>query len=240
MHFFLLIVGLLLPVSIRGAALSQEALPSGARIGVLLSTFDPITSYHEEVITAALATQDLDYILVVPTDFTPQKPNRTTMDHRQNMLNLHFAKNPRVLTAQAYQNGFPQSRNLIKELAQSPKGFEIVGVALHNDVADGFFKQKIINFLSPVKKWMIGTPANTDRPMTELAKKPARSFIVEHPKSSSIVSRTLKNNNSFFEEESPHELPISPEVESYIRTNRLYFKASKGCRNILIDIWRSL
>lgn len=229
----------LLAAPLQSAMLNSTDLNS-KRVGIMISTFDPLTTYHEDIIEHALASGKLDYLVVIPTDFTPHKPRRETMNHRQNMLKLTYKDHGQVLVTDPYQFHFPQSRSLTEELKKKFPKIETTGVVLFEDMKGSDFKRGIASFLTPTQSWLVLTPedADTSKFPKKIGSAPVEFTAAEHPQSSSKARKFLKGNLPFYEGSlTPNleELPVNESVRNYIRSHKLYLKKASACA-MAIDI----
>ncbi len=80
------------------AALTQRGAESGARLGILGGTFDPIHHGHLVAAVEAWYQLRLDKVLVAPAGIPPHKPNRPISPtcHRLRMLEMAIAGRPHL------------------------------------------------------------------------------------------------------------------------------------------------
>ena len=80
------------------AALTQRGAESGARLGILGGTFDPIHHGHLVAAVEAWYQLRLDKVLFVPAGIPPHKPNRPISPtcHRLRMLEMAIAGRPHL------------------------------------------------------------------------------------------------------------------------------------------------
>lgn len=230
--------------NVYGALLGQMEFPEGSRIGFFVSTFDPLTPDHERLIADALASGEIDYLVVIPTDFTPHKLARESMHHRQEMLKTVYRDDPRVVVTESnYGYAFPQSRNAVKWVrAQNPSA-STVGVVLLEDMREAPLKRRMARWLTPVGKWLVLSPPEPDLwgfPERAFGNRQISFATSISPRSSSAARRFLLGNEAFFKGRSakPEELALSLPVQRYIRRNRLYFAKPSRCE-MLSDFVRS-
>ena len=83
---FFAIVGLIMALPIMSKPFKDANIGHENRIGVMIATFDPITREHDSIIKSALARGGIDYLVVIPNDFTFHKPRASRTDFRMDIL----------------------------------------------------------------------------------------------------------------------------------------------------------
>ena len=63
------------------------------KLGIYTVTFDQPHMSHQEIVNTILNNKLVDEIYVVPDDKTPFKPNKSSIVHRMNMVNILFKEN---------------------------------------------------------------------------------------------------------------------------------------------------
>jgi len=66
------------------------------KLGIYTGTFDPPHMAHQAIVDTILLNDLVDEIYVVPDDKTPFKPNKSSIDHRMNMVKILFKDNKKV------------------------------------------------------------------------------------------------------------------------------------------------
>lgn len=231
--------------NVYGAMFERLEIPADARVGFFVSTFDPITHDNERVIADALKSGEIDYLFVIPTDFTPHKLARQSMYHRQEMLKVLYGAHPKVVVTESnYRYGFPQSRNIVEKVKALNLTVSTVGVVLQGDMSGSWIKRRIARWLTPVERWLVLSPF--EEGVGELSSygfggRPLSYVKSISPRSSSRARRFLLGNESFFsgKSASQEELAVSLPVQRYIRRHRLYFAQASRCE-IFSDFERSI
>lgn len=217
-----------------------------ARIGVMLATFDPITLEHDSIIKSALAIGNIDYLVVIPNDFTFHKPKASRTDFRMDILAHTYAADENILTLDPYGYGFPQSRGLIKYIRDHHCTTRIVGIGLWSDQKTTI-QRLSASYLMPVDEWVIFAPDLSDPDLKKFTQDGIK--VVEHkePQSSSLVRDYLSSHSDFYDMSDDglksipeDELALSFKTKQYIRDYKILFdgKYLGGCvRDPLYNVY---
>jgi len=207
-----------------------EEEPEGRQIGVLLSKFDPLTIHHEATIESALGAGIFDKIIVIPSDVTTDLIHTPILD-RQNMLNLRYCDDPRVITFLAHSvKGvvLGWSSAIVKILRES--GYSPVSVFLWEDYKDKTKKDRLINLVKG-DKYLILVDEDEEDESNILGEKDEGTGkkIIKHrfvrPPKSEEIRDYLSGNPELFEDEkllNDDTIPLSFPVRRYIYENKLY------------------
>eukprot|EP01124_Arcella_intermedia_P021289 TRINITY_DN2949_c0_g1_i1.p1 TRINITY_DN2949_c0_g1~~TRINITY_DN2949_c0_g1_i1.p1 ORF type:complete len:805 (+),score=231.12 TRINITY_DN2949_c0_g1_i1:290-2416(+) len=207
-------------------------------IGVLLAKFDPLTTHHEETIESALKAGVFDKIIVVPSDITTDVIRTPVLD-RQNMINLRYSEDPRVITFLAHSlPGVPlwgwvsNIVHVAREAHYSP-----VSVFLMEDYIDPTKRARLVKMVDGDSYLVIY--GKDDDPSTipsvdPTTGKPIVAQLGNKPPKSEEVRDYLASHGELYYDHlllKDDTLPLSPKVKNYIYNNSLYH-GSKIAGNI--------
>ena len=133
-----------------------------------------------------LATRRVDFLLVIPADFTTYKPRGSLVKNLVEMLELTYGDGTQVVIGDAYEFGFPQSRGIISFLRQFTAAKDIVGIASHDDLKGKPINENVTAFLVPADRWLLlGSEAYAKEAVpSKIGGKPVDFEVVDKPLSS--------------------------------------------------------
>lgn len=209
------------------ALLLSEAQFSGhARVGFFIGTFDPPHIGHHETAMKAIETGELDYLVIIPNDFVPNKPDAPPVEHRLAMLRLMYKDSPMIVVPDEDITEFPLSREVVRIVKEKNPNGVYMAVAGTDVAARSSARVTIRHLLrDQIDEWLISlriTKKSVPVP-NRIAKKPVQFFTYEHNDMSSTAVRGMVKAGRVSE---LYNGLLSVEVVRYILLHNLYMNGS--------------
>ena len=231
--FFVLAWGLVCS-SANALTLDEFDPPKNAKVGIFMGTFDPPHKSHHEVMEAALAAGELDYVIVIPNDTPLHKPNAYSTEVRLQMLKSLYADHARIVTPHKTDFGGSMRLEIIDNLRKTRPDIKLTGI-YGTDILQDNLKNKFAR--KSFEKRFDAMFVTTNRPGVE-GEKPEKFWGLpttyatykDVGTSSTRIRNYLKENPEFLksalsEEQAlkvANELGIDPRTLHDIHRLRLY------------------
>lgn len=189
----------------------------------MVGTYSPPHLRHHEHFEAALNSGQIDFVLVIPNDFTVHKPFAIETETRLKMLQLAYKDHPRIIVPHSIQElGYPLTKKTVSYLNQKFTDIEWIGM-MGKDSSLSFWPH-LGAFVQGRNRWAILTPDNDDE--NSLPKQIGRgsAFRIYSPTAQDIRSSEIRKAASNKDKNKLQEY-VFPKVASFIIEQDLYSKA---------------
>ena len=221
------------------AAYLDEFHPApGSKIGVFIGTFDPIHERHRSIIERSLTEGGLDYVVVLPNDLAPHKPDASAFLVRVKMIGKVFGSAEKVIVPRGTVDGFgPIGGKVLRSVGQSCPTCIFYGIKGSDTAADRMSRLLDGIFLSRIKKWIFleRDEATTATVRESITRDSNRTLIRADfaEASSTAIRKWFTDHPEFYDRAyrvDPNDLPpyLSPDLFNLIRENHLYDPRAVG------------
>lgn len=215
-------------------------IPAGSRVAIITGTYSPPHRRHHEIFEQLLASQLVDYVLVIPNDVTPHKPFAIEPKTRLQMLDIAYKDHPKIIYPHDLNIGFPLSSKTVEYLNSKSNKLEWVGV-MGKDSSKNTWA-KIGARFQKISKWIVLSPQNGDESEIPNNLGKAKVTRLYAPTDNDIHSKEIRLAAAEGDIKKLEKLLLPP-VAHYVLKERLYLKPDpkpkigdylQSCKKILL------